>query len=377
MAHFAHDPNAISYDALTRLLAEKERETDRLWAAELEGRTRMLAQCEALERKIPAWADLEELGQGLLEALKAASGAQVAILAIVGADSPFLDVVASSLETVASHQMEWIEEAFIAGESLRVDPKEASELSGPGNAALPANAALLAELLVDDDGQPLGVLYLERADGERFDLAPLRPLLALAARAVADCRERLSEERLLIDAAGAMAAGEGPKAGATAWRVSTLSLQLGRRLGLRLNELKALEILGLLHALTPSEVRQHLIELKRGNACERLWRRLRESSGRARLYPSALPAFLRVIDDLPYVSAPHVTSQSSARRLPPPLVARIVAVAAAYHRALESTLAPDPRLVAYAAVCEEAGRRFDPAVVAALGRQLGFEQRAA
>lgn len=376
MAHFAHEPDAISYAALTRLLAEKERETDRRWAVELENRTRLFATCEALERKIPSWLDLEELGYGLLGALQKASGASTAILALVGADSPFLDVVASTVETVAPHQMEWIEEAFIVGESLRVDPREAAELSGPGNAELPSGLALCAEIIQDDDGTPLGVLYLERADEEPFDLSAIEPLLELSARAVADCRERLSEERLLLDAAGAMAAAEGPKAGARAWRVSTLALQLGRRLGLRLSELKAIELMGLLHALTPAEVRSALLEIKRGNGCERLWKRLHEPAGRARLYPSALPAFLRVIDDLPYLSAPYEAG-GAARRMPPPLTARIVAVAAAYHRALETALAQDPRELAYAVVCEDAGRRFDPAVVAALGRQLGFEQRAA
>jgi HD-GYP domain-containing protein (c-di-GMP phosphodiesterase class II) len=373
--HTPQDALALSHDDLCRLLAEKEQEANQRLAEELNARCRQIQFQESLAERMGRVTDLFELSNLILEELRAQLGGEQALLAIV-TETQFLEVVATTEPMPQRYQIDLIEEAFVAGETLSLSADDPYRLQTPGADPLPEGVPLLAVPLFKHDGKPLGVLFVEGAlRPDRVDW--LEPFLAQIAVALEDCEHYLAIEGQIFDAALAIAEAHEcrmPKQKGHTRRVEELARQLCRALGLGATEEKHIRLLALIHDMSPEAVAKAFSAIKRGKLSAKEWQDLMAEPFQGGIYASPLADFQRVIAELAYLrcrwdgkgNSPAVAGEGI------PLAARVVAIAEAFENLTGSrshrTTLPIPQ--ALGELNRFSGSLYDPRVIAALNDQF-------
>lgn len=367
----SEDTLAVNHVQLRRLLAERERESDLQLATELATLRQKLHFREQLAERLRRLTDPYELGRTLLDALLKDVGCDSALLALV-TETQFLEVLACTQAVAPQHQIDLVEEAFITGETLAIDAADAGALNDAGGAALPG-VPLLAVPLFRRDGHPLGVLVAEGAitSDERFE-----ELVALAAEALEDCLRYNQLEQVVTDAVQAIACAHEQKVYGQLGhgkRVMALSSTLARALGLGPTQQKHVQLLAMVHVLTPEELLEAFKRVRHGQLTMEDWHQIVADPAAGGLYPSPLLAFHRVVKDLRHLhcrydgkgNVPEVSGEAI------PVAARVVAVAEAFDHL---TGGRDQRVLAPPAAAAElarfAGTLYDPRVVGALRREF-------
>lgn len=372
-----NDAWAPSPEALAKLLAAKQAEADRELAASLSERFERLRFQERLTAKMAESTDLFELGRLLLRELTTTLGAAHGLLALVE-ENAFLETLACTQAIAPRYQIELVEEAFITGECLAIDPEDTLDWQAPGAQELPPGVALQAIPLSRKDGKPLGVLLVEGAL-PRNRLTWLDDFVALAAEGLQDCRAYGRIEQLIDDAVIAISSahaarveGVAPLHGRHVRRVEQLALQIAQQLGLAPTLVKRVRMTALLHDMEPADISAAFSAIKRGKLTERQWRAWMDDPFVGGIYPSPLATFQRIVDELAYMRCRWDGKGNN----PPasgdeiPLAARVVAVAEAFDnltgaRRHRTTLAIP---VALDQIRRLAGAQYDPAVVEAICR---------
>ena len=369
------DPWALSQADLRQLLAEKEREADARLAKELSERCAQVRFQETLTERWAHVTDLFELADEIVQGLRRHLGGQDVMLAIV-TESQFLEVVGSTLPLPPRYQLDLIEEAFVAGETLSVSAEDADDLRSTGNADFPPGVPQLAVPLFRQDGRPLGVLYVEGAlDAAKSDWLP--SLLKLVSTALEDCLHYNQIETLIADAVMAIATAheaKQPRQVGHLKRVSDLCRQLSQALGLAPTMEKRVQFMAMLHDMTPEEVLKAFNSVKRGQLTAQQWKDLMAEPFLGGIFPSPLASFQEVVNELAYLrcrwdgkgNEPAVHGEEL------PIAARIVAVAEAFEnltgsREHRTTMAIPQALEQ---VRRLSGGQYDPAVVDALCQQF-------
>ncbi|MEB3328598.1 MAG: hypothetical protein VKQ33_05140 [Candidatus Sericytochromatia bacterium] len=316
---------AISPVALQALLEERHREDDLRLARDLQAAVHRLDRVDALVARVREVTDPFALGRLLLDEAVAMLGFRAGLVALVG-DEAFLEVLASSTALVPPYRIELVEEAFIAGEPLRIAGGDG--LSSVGNADVPPDTELIVEPFEGLDGAPLGVLLLEGAPApERA--AWVEGFTALAARALAECRRYNQVEALLFDAAIAVASskpsGQSPS-GQAGGQLRTLCCGTAAALGLGESDVRRAGFLATLHVLGPEALAEGMRQLRHGQETGKRWREARSAQARWEIYDSPVEAWEGLFLAL---AAPGGAERVGLRRL-----TAILRVALAFQQAL-------------------------------------------
>lgn len=354
---------AISPQALSALLEAKHHEDDLRMAAALREATARVTHRERLGQRTRNVTDLYELGRLLLSEATATLGVSAGVVAVVG-DDAFLEVVASTRALIPAYQSEFLEEAFITGESLRVDT-QINSLHTIGNADVPAGTCLRAYPFTDTEGAPLGVLVFE---GEpKADRASWLPgFVDFCTRALAECRTYIAAENLLVDAALAFATSQGqqfsPHAAHTR-RVSELSRRIAGAMGLGPSDIKRVGLLGALHEVSAEGVESAWTQVRHGRVTGKAWQSLIKQTSGGEIYASPaaeLRQLLVLLDELPRGERTEVSSSQWH------LFTRIVDAADAFEHVRMERTPSEPH-----EILQEIGSRCDAEVISVLKHLFG------
>lgn len=306
---------AISPQSLSALLEAKHHEDDRRMAEELREAGLRIAHQEGLCQRARLITDTYELGRLLIAEAVGTFGFRSSVIAIVGEDA-FLEVVASTEARIPAYQSEFLEEAFITGEALRVDT-QMKDLLSIGNAAVPADTCLTAIPFSNLGGAPFGVWLFEGnlKENRKFWMPGF---IDLSTQILSELQSYVAAEGLLIDAALALATvrcSDAPALGHHPRHVSKLSRRLAAALGLGPSDVKRVGLLGALHELTRQDVEDAWLHVRHGKETGKAW----ESMNRARVsggvYSSPaedLKKLVMLLDELP--KSPDLTGPEKLKR---------------------------------------------------------------
>jgi hypothetical protein len=357
---------AISPVALQALLEERHREDDQRLARDLQAALHRLDHRDALVARMREVTDPFALGRLVLEEAVATLGFSAGLVALVGEES-FLEVLASSSALVPPYRIELVEEAFIAGEPLRI--ADGAGLISFGNADVPAGTELLVEPFDGLDGAPLGVLLLEGTPAQER-AGWIEGFTALAARALAECQRYNQFEALLFDAAIAVASNN-PQGRSPAERLGsqlrTLCCGIAAAMGLGESDVRRAGFLATLHVLGPEAMAEGMRQLRHGRETGRRWREARSASASWEIYDSPMEAWEGLLLAL---AAPGGAERVGLQRL-----AAILRVALAFQQALATVSRDDARRPGKALAQARARlgtREGDAEALLGLARYLGL-----
>lgn len=368
---------------LLAMLEAREREADQRLAQDLAERRSLFAQRDALAARLARITDLDEAARAISGDLRHALGVKSVHIAVVVGGS-FLQVVGEvGPAPLAEYGRDLLEECFIVGETLAIGPGEAVGAGIPGAATMPTDATFkaipiflprAAKAKFDDPPMPLGAILL--VGNVRHERASwVEPLVAFAAEALADGMRYNRMASLIRDALIALVNTiEDRDAGLVgrSSRVAELSGRLAMQRGLGASMVDRAKLLGWLHAMDPLAIREAFGTVRRGRDTAVAWQRALAEDQRGPVYGSALEDFHATLALVPAVAwrwdgAVGGGGMYAARpgRAPGreaiPVIARLVAVAAAFDRGRGLG-----RAAALAAVERAGGAAFEPQTVAAL-----------
>jgi hypothetical protein len=355
---------AISPQSLSALLEAKHHEDDRRMAEELREAGLRIAHQEGLCQRARLITDTYELGRLLIAEAVGTLGFRSSVIAIVGEDS-FLEVVASTEARIPAYQSEFLEEAFITGEALRVDT-QMNDLLSIGNAAVPADTCLTAIPFSSLGGAPFGVWLFEGNLKENRNFW-MPGFIDLGTQILSELQSYVAAESLLIDAALALATvrcSHAPALGHHPRHVSRLSRRLAAALGLGPSDVKRVGLLGALHELSRQDVEDAWRHVRHGKETGKAW----ESMNRARVsggvYSSPaedLKKLVMLLDELP--QSPDLTGSEKLKRH---LFIRIVETADTFeHLRLQKTAQENDNHTPQD-LLDDLSHRCDPEVVSVL-----------
>ncbi|MEB3222819.1 MAG: hypothetical protein VKS61_12155 [Candidatus Sericytochromatia bacterium] len=361
---FPRQTLAISPLALQALLEERHREDDRRLAHDLQAARDRLDHREILLAALREVTDPFALGRLVLEEAVQTLGFEAGLVALVGEES-FLEVTASTAGIVPPYQVELVEEAFIAGEALRVSA-DGGGLVSFGNADVPPGTQLLVLPFDGLDEAPLGVLLLEGTPApERA--AWVDGFTALVTRAIAECQRYNQFEGLLFDAAIAVASSKptgrtpGERPGG---KLRTLCCGIAAHMGLGESDVRRVGFLATLHVLGPEALAEGMRQLRHGRETGRRWREARSAPADWEIYPSPLEAWEGLFQAL---AAPGGAERVGLSRL-----AAILRVGLAYQQALAARPRQEPDRAQAALAQVRAGAGADGLVLKGLAAYLGL-----
>ncbi|MEB3195876.1 MAG: hypothetical protein VKP62_01605 [Candidatus Sericytochromatia bacterium] len=354
---------AISPQALSALLEAKHREDDARMAEALRSAKERVVHRAAQVDQWRQLTDLYELSRALLTEARTGLGFTAGLIATVGEDH-FLEVTGSTDAVIPDYRTELLEEAFIAGEVLRVDP-HGEGLITIGNTDVPAGISLRAYPLWDLEEAPLGVLLLE---GEPTpDRASwLDSFTELCATALAECQRYVHLEGLLVDALLALAVSREARA-AHLNRVRVLSRRVARAMGLGPSETKRIGLLAMMHESDPAVLDQALREVRHGRLTGAAWKHIGTSQPAGEIFGNPREDLRDLMGQLRWLR-PEGEQPAEGRV---PLGIRIVRVADTFDGLIETDTKLDAgQLKDIADLLRQQGH-LDPEVVSVLAHMFG------